>query len=670
MIVFIFGVTDELFKSFTAPADASLFAHHIKSKDARVRAEFARRNSNFECVFFAVRLMLRFFIIQLVAEWDMNSIAAAYLITLIPRFLVKCFQIWYAVPTNLNVDRMQIVLKHWAQSSLETASPLAVNREIGLVIKPSNYLKFGNFQFNLGVNIKDFIVFNDLRELMHKHENLKFVLNLNVTKKTIDCILKEGATSQDQIKASLLAQKLSIAFSKEPQSDFINLLEEEMKNIDIECDSFCRTLKTNGFQFDSVLLLAGEWRLRSFENDVFTAIRKTNSGILVEKYQLEIASDSKWMIRSLQAQSPRSSFKDVFKQILFPFGFPESVCSEYVTYQVWDTLQVSCENLRSVILHQYWLLSIGVGNSNIKPSEIVNQDIILCALSKVLSLITGMSCKAGTSSQNMKSWRLYSTLQKFINCLLEVFKGANPQYRFPIECGARSFNAILDPLKGGMNQMLTLHLGNYSVDPAFLGDVSLKESNQDRLLGFLQMPSRLCLLWLIQTDISRAVCAVFALTFGHIVFNILAAKSLVLKKLNLSMLSIVLATYFKEKRTISPKHVANKDRLIRFSDNLCFRRVKINLVCANELFGQGVFGGKEYNIEMYSRREITITVKRNAPERQQAQSIFQAYQIIDDMERSQITFIEARKKWIRFNSFLKKLRARDWDTENFLVRFC
>ena len=46
-------------------------------------------------------------------------------------------------------------------------------------------------------------------------------------------------------------------------------------------------------------------------------------------------------------------------------------------------------------------------------------------------------------------------------------------------------NSFLNPLKGGANESLILHLGNYSVKSSFLADVKNTESNQDSLTGLV-----------------------------------------------------------------------------------------------------------------------------------------------------------------------------------------
>ena len=48
---------------------------------------------------------------------------------------------------------------------------------------------------------------------------------------------------------------------------------------------------------------------------------------------------------------------------LLPVGYPHSVAPEYMHYQLWDTLQVLCDDLRGAVTAQAALLAIGAGGS-------------------------------------------------------------------------------------------------------------------------------------------------------------------------------------------------------------------------------------------------------------------------------------------------------------------
>lgn len=71
-----------------------------------------------------------------------------------------------------------------------------------------------------------------------------------------------------------------------------------------------------------------------------------------------------------------------------------------------------------------------------------------------------------------------------------VLAGSMPHHRLVIRCVQVTVDAVLNPLKGGANSALVLHLAKGSVDAAFVAEVGAKEHNQDRLLGLLLLLCR------------------------------------------------------------------------------------------------------------------------------------------------------------------------------------
>lgn len=58
--------------------------------------------------------------------------------------------------------------------------------------------------------------------------------------------------------------------------------------------------------------------------------------------------------------SPISKLAGVARETFLPVGYPGSVADEYITYQLWDTVQAMCSYLRGVLCTQALLEGIGV----------------------------------------------------------------------------------------------------------------------------------------------------------------------------------------------------------------------------------------------------------------------------------------------------------------------
>ena len=201
-------------------------------------------------------------------------------------------------------------------------------------------------------------------------------------------------------------------------------------------------------------------------------------------------------------------------------------------YQLWDTLQVLCANLRGAVTTQAGLLAIGVGAAGATAENVIAVDMANALVANALGLVTGSLCKASGSAAAMKRWRLVNCALSTLGACLAVLQAMYPSQRLAILICGTCITATVGPLGGGASTQLVMHLANNSVDPAFRADVGAKESNQDRLLGLVLVATRYALLLAVGTDFARTWAAVVALSVLHVVFNVACVRVLVLRVLN------------------------------------------------------------------------------------------------------------------------------------------
>jgi hypothetical protein len=218
--------------------------------------------------------------------------------------------------------------------------------------------------------------------------------------------------------------------------------------------------------------------------------------------------------------------KDAFFGSVLPRGFPEAVAPEYIEYQVWDTLQVLCADLRGAVTTQATLIAIGVGSTTANPSNVVFDDMVISLVGAGVTLFIGSVCTSSKSAPYMKLWRVLDTVLSFISACLDMVSGMAPRRRLVLRCCGVTLRSIAGPLGGGARSSLVLHLANYSINPSFLADVASKERNQDRILGLALMTVRFALLVWIGLNFRRAWLVVVLLSALHLVFNALAVRVL------------------------------------------------------------------------------------------------------------------------------------------------
>lgn len=50
------------------------------------------------------------------------------------------------------------------------------------------------------------------------------------------------------------------------------------------------------------------------------------------------------------------------REVLLPYGYPDSVSEDYFNYQLWDTAQAFCSTITSAFTTRAILKGVGVGN--------------------------------------------------------------------------------------------------------------------------------------------------------------------------------------------------------------------------------------------------------------------------------------------------------------------
>lgn len=69
----------------------------------------------------------------------------------------------------------------------------------------------------------------------------------------------------------------------------------------------------------------------------------------------------------MTVRSVLTGLKFYLCEAFLPRGYPESVSDDYLSYQIWDSLQACCSTLSGMLAVQSVLLSVGVGQANATP---------------------------------------------------------------------------------------------------------------------------------------------------------------------------------------------------------------------------------------------------------------------------------------------------------------
>lgn len=152
-------------------------------------------------------------------------------------------------------------------------------------------------------------------------------------------------------------------------------------------------------------------------NDAFVSAQPS---LLMELSSLEVLKIPKVLLLK---------FTDLFKRLMLPEGFPNSVTSDYLEYSLWRGVQGVASQISGVLATQSLLYAVGLGKGTIPTAAAINWVLKdgIGYLSKIMLSNFGRHFDV-----NPKGWRLFSDVLENAAFGLEMLTPAFPHLFVPI----------------------------------------------------------------------------------------------------------------------------------------------------------------------------------------------------------------------------------------------
>ncbi|CAM8942904.1 unnamed protein product [Rhodiola kirilowii] len=163
-------------------------------------------------------------------------------------------------------------------------------------------------------------------------------------------------------------------------------------------------------------------------------------------------------------------------------GFPESVTSDYVPFQVWDSLQGLSTYIRTMLSTQALLSAIGVGEKS--------ATVLGATFQWFLRDLTGMlggvlfTCYQGSNlDSNAKMWRLVADLMNDIGMLMDLLSPLFPSAFVFLVCFGSLSRSFTGVASGATRAALTQHFALQNN----AADIAAKEGSQETMATMIGM---------------------------------------------------------------------------------------------------------------------------------------------------------------------------------------
>ncbi|XP_043942562.1 RUS family member 1 [Protopterus annectens] len=292
-------------------------------------------------------------------------------------------------------------------------------------------------------------------------------------------------------------------------------------------------------------------------------------------HEYSFTQEGKLSCRSEKEPAKHQTLKAFFTSVFLPQGYPDSVSSDYLTYQIWDTIQAFASSITGTLATQGTLRGVGVGDNT---ATVVGATVtwILKDGTGMLGRILFAWMKGTKLDCDAKKWRLFADVLNDVAIFMEIVAPAFPLCFTLIVCIAGVFKSIVGVAGGATRAALTMHQAQRDN----MADVSAKDGSQETLVNLAGLLVSLLLIPLV-TDSIRLTYILFILfTSLHLFANYRAVRGIVMETLNQSRLRIVLNHYLKEGKILTPAAANAKEPV--FPE--CQKHVSIRLgVSVNEL---------------------------------------------------------------------------------------
>ncbi|KAK5609123.1 hypothetical protein CRENBAI_015808 [Crenichthys baileyi] len=237
----------------------------------------------------------------------------------------------------------------------------------------------------------------------------------------------------------------------------------------------------------------------------------------------------------------------LFKSVFLPQGYPESVSSDYLQYQFWDTLQAFSSSLSGTLATQASLKGVGVGNQEATVAA-ATVTWLLRDGTGMLGRILFAWRKGSKLDSEAKKWRLFADVLNDIAMFMEILAPHFPAGFTLIVCTAGVFKAIVGVAGGATRAALTVHQARRDN----MADISAKDGSQETLVNLAGLLVSLLLIPLVTDNPVLTLTLFFLFTILHLFANYKAVRSVIMETFNEARLSIVWQQYLKDGLILSP----------------------------------------------------------------------------------------------------------------------
>jgi hypothetical protein len=219
--------------------------------------------------------------------------------------------------------------------------------------------------------------------------------------------------------------------------------------------------------------------------------------------------------------------QELLLKSFLPIGYPSSVRSEYLEYQIYDSIQALCSYLRGVLCTKALFIAAGVGDIKANAMSAAITWMMKDGIGMFFSIIFASTYSPYFGSY-IKEWRLFADLINDIALTIDLLTPFFPRSAY---LSLLSLSAICKTMCGISANSTKLCITNYLCLNSNEADVNTKEGSQETAICLIGLILGIIISQLHITSMNSYLLFFF-LTSLHIYCNYYAIKCLQLQSIN------------------------------------------------------------------------------------------------------------------------------------------
>lgn len=251
--------------------------------------------------------------------------------------------------------------------------------------------------------------------------------------------------------------------------------------------------------------------------------------------------------------------------VFLPAGYPNSVSSDYSTYQVFDSLQAFSSAIAGLIASRAVLQGLGVGDENATATAAMLLNVLQESMGRI-GTIAFAHWASRRIEADCKTYRLLADVFNDCSFVMDCLSPSMPKLvRIPLLCTSTVCRAICGVAGGSSKAILSAHFAQANN----LGELNAKDSSQETVISLLGM-------WAGGAVVSRINSPVaiwgwlFVLVAIHLVTNYAAVSAVIMRTLNRQRTNLAFLGFMENgmEKAPSPREVAKIESIFGWPGSL------------------------------------------------------------------------------------------------------